>query len=143
MESRGAKGVVTERPQILTRHHRAVAAIVAAGMPCERPAPADHLSAEDLLRDRECVLTVYYDPGEGNVTHEEGNVITPGNLDRFVAVVRDRDGNELAAGDASDSIAEALLRLSEPSAPLPEPLPDPFSVQSGNPFLEPFDQALF
>ncbi|MGP4095516.1 type II toxin-antitoxin system prevent-host-death family antitoxin [Nonomuraea sp. KM90] len=91
---RQTAGPYDEGPVLLTRHRTPVAALIAARRLLDRPAARRRATAEDLLSQGHTISLVR------------------GPADGVVAVARDRDGKEIAAGSGAD-IAAALVSLME------------------------------
>src|SRR5207247_10183562 len=94
--------------QVLARHRRPVAALIAAVVLDGRPDAAERLDTEDLLTAGGTV-TLAYDPGISGEVSEDGDVTQEPWPALFTATARDHAGAEIGGG-AGDSIAEALLR---------------------------------
>ncbi|WP_052422758.1 type II toxin-antitoxin system prevent-host-death family antitoxin [Nonomuraea candida] len=91
---RQTAGPYDEGPVLLTRHRTPVAALIAAGRLLDRPAPRRRPDAEELVA--------------------RGHTITlaRGPVDGVVAIARDREGQEVAAGSGPD-LRAALRSLGE------------------------------
>ncbi|MEV7012034.1 hypothetical protein [Streptosporangium sp. NPDC051022] len=111
---------------LLTRHRTPVAALIDARRLAARPAPADRLAVEDLLRQG-CEVTLSFDPGQDGWVSEDGDVLDEPYDPFYVAIARDHQGAEVATG-YGDSVAEALLCL---RGPYPE---DPTEFSDVPPF---------
>lgn len=102
--------------QVLIRGHRRlpVAALISAEVLADRPAPADRLDAERLLRDG-ARLEIAYRPGRDGTMSEAGGVLDEPIPALFTVIAYGPDGAELATGQAEKSYGEALLRLWAPT----------------------------
>lgn len=110
-------------PQVLTRHRRPVAALVAA---IDLSFRADHGTRLDLdttLRQG-ATVTVRYDPGTPGWVSEDGDGDPP-EPGAFLAIAHDTDGAQVGRG-VGDTAIEALLGLYQPrvSTELPADLYD-------------------
>lgn len=103
-------------PQALTRHRRPAAALLAARILEHRPQPSQRKPAAALLQEGHRIV-LEYDPGQSGRIDEYGDVVDEPIEACFVATARDHDGSEVAVG-TGDTIAEALLGLTEPYKPM-------------------------
>ena len=111
-------GRVAGSPQILARHRRPVAALIAAIVLADRPNAVDRLtrlSIEELLEAGGTVELSHY-PGFGGSMDEYGDVIHPPEDPAFIATAKDHAGAVLGEG-SGDTVAEALLRLHRNGTP--------------------------
>ncbi len=109
---------VTGSPQILTRHRRPVAAVIAAIVLANRPNAVDRLgrlSIEELLEAGGRVVLSHY-PGDSGAVDEEGDLIREPEAPGFVATAEDHAGAVLGEG-FGDTVGEALLRLHRTGTP--------------------------
>ncbi|MER6723389.1 hypothetical protein [Streptomyces halstedii] len=113
-------------PQILTRHRRPVAAVVAALTLVDLPPDGERIAVDAFLREGG-TITLGFDPGQDGATDDEGEVIQEPIPEGYFAVAKEPDGREVGRGEG-DSVAEALLRLWRPPAHLysDEPPFDPW-----------------
>ncbi|UZI34006.1 hypothetical protein [Streptomyces sp. VB1] len=113
-------------PQILTRHRRPVAAVVAALTLVDLPPDGERIAVDAFLREGG-TITLEFDPGQDGATDEEGEMLQEPIPERYVARAKEADGSEIGQGEG-DSVAEALLRLWRPPAHLysDEPPFDPW-----------------
>ncbi len=113
-------------PQLLARHRRPVAALIAAALLDGRPDAGERLDVETLLTGGGTV-TLAYDPGISGATNEDGDVTQEPWPELFTATARDHTDTQIGSG-SGDSVAEALLRLQR------TPAPDPADYASEPPF---------
>ncbi|WP_330335754.1 hypothetical protein OHS33_39610 (plasmid) [Streptomyces sp. NBC_00536] len=102
--------------QVLTRHRRPVAAVVAAVTLVHRPKAGERIDVDRLLRSGGTVV-LGFDPGQDGAVDDHGDLLHEPEDPRYTAVARASDGREIGQG-AGDSIADALLRLWQPPAHL-------------------------
>lgn len=109
---------VAGSPQILARHRRPVAALIAAIVLADRPNAVDRLTRltiEELLEEGGTVELSHY-PGGSGAVDEDGDVIYPPEDPAFVATAKDHAGTVIGDG-VGDTVAEALLRLHRSGTP--------------------------
>lgn len=109
---------VSGSPQILSRHRRPVAAVIAAIVLANRPNAVDRitrLTIEELLEEGGTVELSHY-PGFGGSMDEHGDVVQEPEEPVFVATAKDHAGTVIGEG-SGDTIAEALLRLHRTGTP--------------------------
>ncbi|MFJ2217775.1 hypothetical protein ACIQVO_36865 [Streptomyces sp. NPDC101062] len=103
-------------PQILTRHRRPVAALVAALTLVDLPPDGERIDIDAFLREGG-TITLEYDYGHPGSTTPDGDVDQEPIPERYIAYAKEADGRAGGQGDG-DSVAEALLRLWRPPAHL-------------------------
>ncbi|WP_327332966.1 hypothetical protein [Streptomyces anulatus] len=101
-------------PQILTRHRRPVAAVVAALTLVDLPPDGERIAVDAFLREGG-TIALGFDPGQDGATDDEGEVIQEPIPEGYFAVAKEPDGREVGRGEG-DTVAEALLRLWRPPA---------------------------
>jgi antitoxin (DNA-binding transcriptional repressor) of toxin-antitoxin stability system len=112
----------TCQEQVLTRHRRPVAAIIGAGLLCDRPDPADRIDAEKLMEAGRRIVLQFSSGTPGQIDYD-GEVIEPPERPCYSATAIDWDNNTVASGIGS-TIGEALLCLTKPHEPLPDEYAD-------------------
>ncbi|UQI49844.1 hypothetical protein M1P56_35740 (plasmid) [Streptomyces sp. HU2014] len=119
------------QPQILTRHRRPAAAVVAALTLVDLPPDGERIEVDAFLRQGG-TITLHFDAGQDGATDEDGDVIQEPIPAGYVAIAKEPDGHEVGRG-GGDSVAEALLRLWRPPAHLystEPPLPDGWGTRA-------------
>jgi hypothetical protein len=96
-------------PQILTRHHQPVAAVIAASIVEGMPAEGERIDVQALL-EQGGKVTLEYDPGESGSVDHSGDVIDHPVPGGFTATATDWQGAVIGYG-FGDTIAEALLHV--------------------------------
>ncbi|MFI0901762.1 hypothetical protein [Streptomyces sp. NPDC020983] len=117
-------------PQVLTRHRRPVAAVVAAVTLVDLPPDGERIDVDAFLREGG-TITLEFDPGQDGATDPEGEVLQEPIPAGYIARAKQPDGSEVGQGEG-DSVAEAMLRLWRPPAHLysaEPPFPDGWSPQ--------------
>ncbi|MFI8201134.1 hypothetical protein ACIF6K_32200 [Streptomyces sp. NPDC085942] len=116
-------------PQILTRHRRPVAALVAALTLVDLPPDGERIDVDAHLQSGG-TITLEYDHGRPGSTTEDGEVDQEPTPERYIARAQEAGGGEIGQGEG-DSVAEALLRLWRPPAYLysDEPPLDPWATR--------------
>jgi prevent-host-death family protein len=109
-----ATALTDAAPQILTRHRRPVAAVVAAVTLVDLPAAGDRIAFDELLHDGGTV-TLAFDPGQEGAMDAEGGVLQDPADPCYTATARDAAGDEIGWG-SGDTVADVLLRLWRPPA---------------------------
>ncbi|MEW1548303.1 hypothetical protein [Streptomyces tsukubensis] len=113
------------QPQILTRHRRPVAAVVAAITLVDLPPDGERIDIDTLLREGGSITLGYHHGHPGSMT-PDGDVYDEPVDPAYFAVAKTPDGQAIGQG-AGDSIADALLRLWRPPVHLYSDEP-PFPV---------------
>ncbi|MDN3262865.1 hypothetical protein QWJ26_24275 [Streptomyces sp. CSDS2] len=103
-------------PQILTRHRRPVAALVAALTLVDLPPAGERIDVDTFLREGG-TIALEYDYGHPGSTTPDGDVDQEPIPERYIARATEADGREVGQGEGN-SVAEALLRLWRPPAHL-------------------------
>jgi antitoxin (DNA-binding transcriptional repressor) of toxin-antitoxin stability system len=106
------------KARVLTRHRRAVAALVDPAALIDRPEPAARLAAETLL-EQGCRIELIFEPGQPGRVGPDGDVTEEPEERFYAANAYDNQDRVIAVG-VGDTLGEALLRLTTPRVPAPE-----------------------
>ncbi|MFF2619700.1 type II toxin-antitoxin system Phd/YefM family antitoxin [Kitasatospora sp. NPDC058046] len=99
-------------PQVLTRHRRPVAALVAAIDSVDQPDGGERIDVESFLQGGGTVQ-ISSDPGRSGAVNEDGSVTQDPVEECFIVTAHDHTGTKIGYG-AGHSVAEAMLRLHRP-----------------------------